>query len=577
MEEVLNGRLHLGQRSFSSENHILQDDITEKSSYNKRDKSCKELCISSQQAPMQTFQWPSQDLSQNFRANGENLKFDNESIVTMGEIYNNSNRNRGNNLSKKSYTFPYSLHFNHNTFPVATNQFPENRFSCLDNEIQTLFLDERNFIDKSKDYVPSIFPISFDEENNVMQNRNQSEGKVLANNFDYTNKIGIDDSEYQIKKLTEKQLRSIKENLAAESLVTLQTSKEENELLQSPKDQRTQNKKNGKTKQKAHNEQNQADKENDQNLNTKNLLSDQILYDMFIKSGLTMEDVLKFKEDGYKNQKNDDIILNPAAISMQTQIPATINMSTQLQIPVPVPNPFQSPAPISPVKIKLPKTKPANMSEYRSKPIPILPANYHPYLIREVDAELNTQMNGFIQEKHQRPGYSYASMIGQAIMTSSEKKLALADIYSWISKTYPYYKMSDVGWKNSIRHNLSLYSAFIRVPNEGATRSLWMINPEEEQCFVNGVYHYSKRPPGSSRNLRRKSKNTSTKPNVVNENLNSAVQATGTTSNDIIMPMVTSLSYGTMNPAEYFTNQYNIQSCKLLKGEVLSEQSDTSD
>ncbi|PKC13216.1 winged helix DNA-binding domain-containing protein, partial [Rhizophagus irregularis] len=62
------------------------------------------------------------------------------------------------------------------------------------------------------------------------------------------------------------------------------------------------------------------------------------------------------------------------------------------------------------------------------------------------------------------PGYSYASMIGQAIMTSPEKKLALAEIYSWISKTYPYYRMNDIGWKNSIRHNLSLYSAFIRVP-----------------------------------------------------------------------------------------------------------------
>jgi hypothetical protein len=57
--------------------------------------------------------------------------------------------------------------------------------------------------------------------------------------------------------------------------------------------------------------------------------------------------------------------------------------------------------------------------------------------------------------------------------------------------------------------------------------------------------------------------------------LNSVVQATGT-ANDTIMPMVTSLPYGTMNPVEYITNQYNVQSYKLPK-EVLSEQSDTSD
>lgn len=162
-----------------------------------------------------------------------------------------------------------------------------------------------------QDFISSIFPISVDEENkNVMQNRNETEGKILANNFDRTNKNGIFDSEYRIKKLTEKQQHSVKESLAAESLVTLQTSKEENELLQSSKDQRTQNKKNEKTKQKAHNEQNQADKENHHNLNTKNMLPDQLLYDMFIKSGLTMEDVLKFKEDSYKNQKVTILILH---------------------------------------------------------------------------------------------------------------------------------------------------------------------------------------------------------------------------------------------------------------------------
>jgi hypothetical protein len=122
----------------------------------------------------------------------------------------------------------------------------------------------------------------------------------MASNIEYTNKIGIFDSEYRIKKLTEKQQRSVKESLAAESLVTLQTSKEENDVLQSFKDQRTQNKQSEKIKQKVQKEQS-ADKENDQKQNTKNI-HEQVLYDMFIKSGLTMEDILKFKED-YKNQE----------------------------------------------------------------------------------------------------------------------------------------------------------------------------------------------------------------------------------------------------------------------------------
>jgi hypothetical protein len=151
-----------------------------------------------------------------------------------------------------------------------------------------------------------MFPISIDEgDKNAAQNRNQTEGRILANNIEYMNKIGIFDSEYRIKKekLNEKQQRSVKESMAAESLVTLQISKEEDEVLPSSKDQSTQNKQTERTKQKVLNEQNRADKENDQKLNPKNILHDQILYDMFIKSGLTMEDVLKFREDHYKNPK----------------------------------------------------------------------------------------------------------------------------------------------------------------------------------------------------------------------------------------------------------------------------------
>ena len=76
--------------------------------------------------------------------------------------------------------------------------------------------------------------------------------------------------------------------------------------------------------------------------------------------------------------------------------------------------------------------------------------------------------------------------------------------------------------------------------------------------------------------MRRKSKPASTKPSVVNENLNRVVQTAGITTNDTIMPMVNSLSYGSMNPVDYFTSQYNVQSYKFPKDKVLSEQSDST-
>ncbi|XP_029816746.1 forkhead box protein O1 [Manacus vitellinus] len=54
----------------------------------------------------------------------------------------------------------------------------------------------------------------------------------------------------------------------------------------------------------------------------------------------------------------------------------------------------------------------------------------------------------------------------------------------WRVKSVPYFKdkgdsNSSAGWKNSIRHNLSLHSKFIRVQNEGTGKSSWwMLNPE---------------------------------------------------------------------------------------------------
>ncbi|KAM6946301.1 forkhead box protein O1-A [Aplochiton taeniatus] len=79
---------------------------------------------------------------------------------------------------------------------------------------------------------------------------------------------------------------------------------------------------------------------------------------------------------------------------------------------------------------------------------------------------------------------SYADLITKAIESSPEKRLTLSQIYDWMVKSVPYFKdkgdsNSSAGWKNSIRHNLSLHSRFMRVQNEGTGKSSWwMLNPE---------------------------------------------------------------------------------------------------
>ncbi|KAK6304753.1 hypothetical protein J4Q44_G00253390 [Coregonus suidteri] len=80
--------------------------------------------------------------------------------------------------------------------------------------------------------------------------------------------------------------------------------------------------------------------------------------------------------------------------------------------------------------------------------------------------------------------YSYADLITQAIESSPDQRLTLSQIYEWMVRSVTYFNdkgdsNSSAGWKNSIRHNLSLHSRFMRVQNEGTGKSSWwMVNPE---------------------------------------------------------------------------------------------------
>jgi len=82
--------------------------------------------------------------------------------------------------------------------------------------------------------------------------------------------------------------------------------------------------------------------------------------------------------------------------------------------------------------------------------------------------------------------FSYADLITQAIQSSPEGRLTLAQIYDWMIASVPYFgqradSTSSAGWKNSIRHNLSLHQRFLKVQNEGAGKSSWWtLNPEKK-------------------------------------------------------------------------------------------------
>nr|KAK5441339.1 transcription factor [Exophiala xenobiotica] len=88
--------------------------------------------------------------------------------------------------------------------------------------------------------------------------------------------------------------------------------------------------------------------------------------------------------------------------------------------------------------------------------------------------------------KDLKPPFSYATMIAQAIFSSEEEKLTLSNIYSFIAEKYAFYRHSNSGWQNSIRHNLSLNKAFQKVPrrtDEPGKGMKWQIAPEFRQEY----------------------------------------------------------------------------------------------
>lgn len=95
------------------------------------------------------------------------------------------------------------------------------------------------------------------------------------------------------------------------------------------------------------------------------------------------------------------------------------------------------------------------------------------------------------------PPFSYRQLICQAIESSPDKRVPLADIYKYIEQTYPYYKASKTNWKNSIRHNLSIHQCFVK-SNFGKERLgkglLWSIKPGSNQGY-NPFKKRSKRLP----------------------------------------------------------------------------------
>ncbi|KAM8971859.1 forkhead box protein M1 [Pelodytes ibericus] len=85
----------------------------------------------------------------------------------------------------------------------------------------------------------------------------------------------------------------------------------------------------------------------------------------------------------------------------------------------------------------------------------------------------------------ERPPYSYMALIQFAINSTPRKRMTLKDIYTWIEEHFPYFKnVAKPGWKNSIRHNLSLHDMFVRETGANNKISYWTIHPQANRCLT---------------------------------------------------------------------------------------------
>ncbi|KAG0253821.1 Forkhead box protein J2 [Actinomortierella ambigua] len=124
-----------------------------------------------------------------------------------------------------------------------------------------------------------------------------------------------------------------------------------------------------------------------------------------------------------------------------------------------------------------------------------------------------------LSTKYPKPTHSYSHLITTAIQQNPNQQMTLNEIYEWAMANYPWYRTAINGWKNSIRHNLSLNKAFMRVPrppSEPGKGSYWRLDPNYVPSADNPATTRSsrsnRRSSGTSRGTSRSSRRASSDP-----------------------------------------------------------------
>lgn len=96
-----------------------------------------------------------------------------------------------------------------------------------------------------------------------------------------------------------------------------------------------------------------------------------------------------------------------------------------------------------------------------------------------------------------RPSPSYVAPIANVILSSPGKKLNLSSIYRAVEESFPQVGSRGPGWRNSVRHNLSVNDCFVKLSRcEDGRGHYWGVHHAHLAHFEQGNFKRSRRARG---------------------------------------------------------------------------------
>lgn len=99
----------------------------------------------------------------------------------------------------------------------------------------------------------------------------------------------------------------------------------------------------------------------------------------------------------------------------------------------------------------------------------------------------------------QKPSPTYVALIANVILSSPARKLNLSSIYRALEESFPQVGSRGPGWRNSVRHNLSVHDCFVKLSRcEDGRGHYWGVHHAHLGNFERGDFKRSRSARGRS-------------------------------------------------------------------------------